>query len=345
MTIVDQSTFLKLPAAEAAKLVREVGPQVCVFAVNGTRRWFLLEHGDNQQDAGRAYIVAAGKRYLELCQMCFDHGLDTLLSPIFGSQHFERNGEYMQKIGVEGLALLATHPDYLSFYQTYKVRVRFYGDYRKQLAGTPYAYLCDLFDNITKFTAHNNRYRLFFGVFANDATESIAELSVQHFRKTGQIPTRNELVELYYGEYVEPASLFIGFSKLRVYDYPLLNLGQENLYFAMAPSLYLNEPQLRSILYDHICLRRNEEQDYAEMSDQNFRLMQNFYRVNREATLGIGTLQGGIWYPNAQIPQQTHISKTIPSEQRQVAKSGTTDNVNHSSNSNMRISEQRIPGK
>jgi tuberculosinol/isotuberculosinol synthase len=329
MTIVNQNTFLELPVAKIAEFVRNTGPQVCVLAVNGTRRWFMMEHEESQQNAEQAYLNTAGKRFVELCKMCFDHGLDTVLSPIFSAGHSTRHGEYMRKIGAEGLALVATHPDYLAFYKEYRVRVRFYGDYRKQLASPALAHLCDAFDEVTRVTASNNRYRLFFGVFANDATESIAELSVRHFQETGQIPTREKLVELYYGEYVEPASLFIGFSKLRVYDYPLLNLGRENLYFTIAPSLYLSELQLRNILYDHICLRRIEREDYNEMTEQNFRLMQNFYRANRETTLGIGTQHDGIWFPNTQFPSQSHALKLNHPAKKPIGRASPGDNLSH----------------
>lgn len=330
MTAMDQNTFLRLPAAEVAKLVRAAEPQVCVFAVNGTRRWFKLEYGDNQQNEEQSYVDAVGKRFIELCKMFFDHGLDTLLSPVFGAQHLARSGAYMQKVGVRGLVHMATHPDFLDFYRKYKIRVRFYGNYRKRLAGTPFADLCDLFDEVSKVTARNDSRRLFYGVFANDATETISQLSIEHFQKTGRPPTREEIVELYYGEYIQPADLFIGFSKLRVYDYPLLNLGREDLYFTIAPSLYLNEPQLRSILYDHIYLRRIENEDYAEMSEENYRLMRDFYLANRETTLGVGALHGGIWVPDPQIPEQLQIVEKGLLNQRQYVKSGSSD-MNRSS--------------
>jgi tuberculosinol/isotuberculosinol synthase len=328
--VISYAEFLHLSSDEVAKLVRAVEPQVCVLAVNGTRRWFRLEYGDNQQNDEQAYVAASGKRYLELCQMCFDHGLDTLISPVFSASHLTRSGSYMQKIGIKGLVHMATHPDFLDFYQGYNIRVRFYGDYRKRLAGTPFADLCDLFDEVTKATAQNSGRRLFFGLFANDATETIGQLSIEFFQKTGRPPTREELVELYYGEHIQPASLFIGFSKLRVYDYPLLNLGQEDLYFTVAPSLYLNEPQLRSILYDHIYLRRIENQDYAEMSEVDFQAMQNFYLAQRENTLGVGTLHGGIWVPDQQIPEPLHMVEKSLLKQRQYEKSGSSD-MNRSS--------------
>ncbi|MGC1375501.1 MAG: hypothetical protein WA821_04725 [Anaerolineales bacterium] len=301
MTIVDQETFLKLPADEVAKLVHAAGPQVCVFPINGTRRWYMLEHAQNVKgDPAQAYMDAMQKRYIELYQMCFEHGLDTLLTPVFGSELLTRGDAYARKMGAEGMARFAEHPEFLSFYQKYDVRVHFYGDYRKLFPGTPFAYLTDLFDDITKQTRHNTSCRLFYGMFANDAVETVATLSVQHFQKIGSIPSRRELVEQYYGEYVDPATLFIGFDKFSVFDYPLLNLGEENLYFTVAPSSYLNDRQLRSILYDHIYLRSAEELDYTKMSKQDFQFMNEFYRENRQNIFGVGEFHGGVWYPRLQ---------------------------------------------
>ena len=303
MNMIDLESFMKLPTIEVAKLVRAAGPQVCVFPINGTRRWFLLEHANEPHDnLPQAYLLALQKRSIEICQLCFSYGLDTLLTPIFGGELLHRGDEYIQ-IAMQGMEQMAAHPDFLAFYEKYQVRVHFYGAYREELAGTPFAYLSNLFDDIGKQTANNHRYRLFYGVFANDATEAIAELTIRHFQKAGDLPLRKELVEAYYGEYVDPATLVIGFDKFSVFDYPLLGLGQEDLYFTVAPSPYLDDHQLRCILYDHIYMRGAEEQDYTKMSKRDLQFMHNFYRSHRATTLGVGTLRGGIWYPGTQVQE------------------------------------------
>lgn len=299
MVTIDRETFLNLPTNEIASLVRAAGPQVCVFPINGTRRWFMLEHGHEiKGDPAQAYIDIASRQHIEVFKLCFDHGIDTLLTPIFGSELIVRGDEYMQKIGADGLTRPAVHPDFLAFYEAYKVRVGFYGDYRKQLTETAFQYIPGLFDEVTKQTAQNGNYRLFYGVFANDATETLAELSIKYFQKTGTVPSRHDLVEQYYGQYVPPATLFIGFDKFSVFDYPMLGLGNENLYFTVAPSLYLGERQLRTILFDHIYARHVEEVDYAKMAKADFQFMSNFYQKNRQNTFGIGELHNEIWYPS-----------------------------------------------
>jgi adenosine tuberculosinyltransferase len=298
--------FLELSSEQIAQIVRSYGSKTCVFPFNGTRRWFLLEHEevlDQYKDPNEAYSDIAGSRYLEMYDLVFKHGLDTLLVPTFGGETvLNRGEEYMQSVGI-GLSRLATHPDFVSFYQEHQVRVRFYGDYRAKLGGTPYAYIVDLFDQITAETQHNNKYRLFYGVFADDYIEPIAKLTIEYFKKTGRPPTKRELIEAYYGEYIEKVDIFIGYEKFTVYDYPLLAWGGESLYFTVAPSLYITKSQLRKLLYDYLYISPVYEIDYLTMPPDDFETMRNFYAINRDAIFGIGEMRNGIWYPKSGVKE------------------------------------------
>ena len=296
-TIPSLEKFLSLPTQEVAKLVRSSGSKVVVFPINGTRRWFMLEYGDQEfEDPIAAYMDIAMGRHIELYKLLFDHGVDTLLTPVIGPEILSTRDGYMQKIGAEGLARIVTHPTFLSFYEEYGVRVRFYGEYRKHLADTSYKHLSDLFDGIADTTGKNNRFRLFFGAFADNlsAITTVAELAVQHYQEHGTVPSREKIVELYYGEYVDKANIFIGFDRLAAFDYPLINWGEEDLYFMVAPSLYLDDKQLREILFDHIYTRRVSEVEYMTQQDNKLEV-KRFYSLNRTLTLGIGELIDGTW--------------------------------------------------
>ncbi|MBN1875441.1 MAG: diterpene synthase [Anaerolineae bacterium] len=296
--------FLDLPTAEIACLVREAGPKVCVFPINGTRRWFMLEH---PQVAGQGnisqYLDITGKRHIELYQLFFEHGVDTLLTPVFGLDLLERGEEYVTAIGIEGLSRLASHPDFLEFYKTYDVQVRFYGDYRKFLQNTPNAHLLDLFDTVTRETHANKSCQLLFGVFAHDAAETIAELSINYYLEHKTYPDKHTLVELYYGGYVPSVNFFIGFDKFSAYDMPLIATGNEDLYFTVAPSPYLNVKQLRTILYDHLYARPEQETDYSAITAELWESIREFYRVNRNMVQGVGQKHplAKFWYPLPQV--------------------------------------------
>jgi len=292
-------TFLRRPAAEIAHTLRESGGRVVCFPINGTRRWFALEHGaEPGGDNVAEYLAISARQHIALYKMMFDHGLDTIIAPMFGGELLSRGDDYVARISVEGLAYLATNTDFLAFYQEYGVRVRFYGDYHRQLAKTPYAHLSTIFDRIAAHTRGHDRFRLFYGVFANDPAERIAELGARHFQKHGRPPERPEIVAAYYGEPVAAVNLFIGFDKFSAFDYPLLNLGEEDLYFTVAPSLYLTERQLREILFDHLYTRRTPEPDYAQLSSEQWNEIKSYYANNAEKTLGVGNLRGGLWHPD-----------------------------------------------
>jgi tuberculosinol/isotuberculosinol synthase len=299
---MDRKTFLGLSTSEIAQLVHEGGLKVCVFPINGTRRWYALEHGDKAEQSAQAYIALAREKHLQICRMIFDHGVETLLTPTFGT-YVQQRGERYMRLFTEYVTQLTAHPDYLSLYNDFDVRVRFYGDYRKHLTDTPYGVVCEQFDSITSKTLHNGQHRLFYGVFAHDAAETAAELAVHYYQLHGRVPNKAELVEMYYGEPVPPVDLFIGFSKFRAFDMPLLTNGRESLYFTVSPSLYFNETQLREILYDFLFARRTRKTDYAALSAQDRVDVKNFYHQNIGRTLGVGTVHSGsgLWYPLPQV--------------------------------------------
>jgi len=289
--------FLNLPTEEVAELVRGDRPKTIVFPFNGTRRWFLLEHGREEHDnPAQAYIDLTSKRYVEMYQMLFDYGLDTVLAPVFGGEILNRGDEYMDEIGA-GMSLLAEHPYFTSFYESYGVQVCFYGDYCKKLSGSKYEHLIDIFDKVHEDTKENNSYRLIYGVFGDTYLETVVEFAIQSHKKTNRIPTKKDVIEHYYGTYIEKADIFIGFEKFNVFDYPLLGWGEESLYYTVAPSLYMSEMQLRNILYDYIYLRPVQDPDYFTMPSEDFETMRQFYEVNRDVTFGVGEMRGGIWYP------------------------------------------------
>lgn len=292
--------FLQLPTPEVAARVRASGPKVCVFPVNGTRRWFMLEHaGQIKGDFFDAYMDASIKNHVELCAMLFDHGVDIVLAPVFGRELMRRGDEYTRRVGIDGLVRTATDESYRQFYEQYRVRVRFYGDYREVLTGTPYEYALSSIVDLVEATKDNTGYRLFFGVFADESTETIARLSVQHYLDHGSIPDKQTLIRQYYGEDLPPVSLFIGFDRFSVFDMPLLATGEEDLYFSVSPSPYMTDHQLRAILYDHLYVRPTPEPDYTQWTESELQWLRQYYRENRDRAFGVGKLKFNLWIPDS----------------------------------------------
>jgi adenosine tuberculosinyltransferase len=296
--MISFENFLQLADHEVAALVRATGQKVCGFPVNGTRRWFMLEHGDEiGSDFFESYMDTSIKNHVELCSMFYEHGIDTILAPVFGRELMQRGDEYTQRVGIDGLVRTATDPNYRRFYEQYGVKVRFYGDYRDVLTGTAYEYALKSIYEVTEITKHNSRFRLFFGVFADEVTQTIARLSVEHYLAHSAVPDKEALIRKYYGEDVTPVNLFIGFDKFSVFDMPLLSSGEEDLYFSLSPSPYMTERQLRSILYDHIYIRHIPAPDYTKLGDDELDWLRNYYRDNKDYAFGVGKLKFNLWIP------------------------------------------------
>jgi adenosine tuberculosinyltransferase len=299
---VEIETFQQLSTCEVAQLVRDADCKVCVFPINGTRRWFILEHphqaADNFVDA---YLQIAGIRHLELYRLLFDHGIHTLLTPIFGPDILERDSDY-QPIIEQGLLWLAQSPEFLAFYDEYDVRVRVYGDVERCLHRSPYASVLKAFEALAERTASHSRHRLFFGIGANDPAEQIAQIGVEYYQQKGVLPDKRAIIESYFGEYVEPVDFFIGFDRLAAFDMPLIATGDEDLYFTVSPSPYMDTKTLRAILYDHLYTRQVSER-YAEFTPEDWQTLTHFYRQNRHHVLGVGrqSARGGVWYPLPQV--------------------------------------------
>ena len=114
----------------------------------------MLEHMPEEvDDFWPTYMDIAGRRHVELYRMMFDHGLKYLLSPIIGPDILGRDEQYIYEMLLPGLAHLVTQPYFLDFYESHKVGVRFYGDYRKYLKPD----LADLLDSITERTQQHTQ--------------------------------------------------------------------------------------------------------------------------------------------------------------------------------------------
>ncbi|HEX5809591.1 MAG TPA: hypothetical protein VFY25_13075 [Anaerolineales bacterium] len=291
--------FLRLRTGEIAELVKATGPKLCVFPVNGTRRWFMLEHAEKiGDDFFESYMDVSIQNHVELCRMLFEHGIDTILAPVFGRELMRRGDEYTRRVGMDGLARTATDPTYRKFFEHYNVRVRFYGDYREILTGTPYEYALRSMYEVTAATRNNTHHRLFFGVFGDEVTETLARLSVEHYLAEGSIPDKRTLIRRYYGEELPPVSLFIGFDKFNVFDMPLLTTGEEDLYFSLSPSPYMTQRQLRAILYDHLYIRPTPEPDYTQLTGAELDWLRDYYRKNKDYAFGVGKLTSRVWIPD-----------------------------------------------
>jgi hypothetical protein len=292
---MDFDSFQNLSRSEVAVEVRRARATVCAFPINGTRRWLLLEH---PHASVTKYIELNGQQHVELYRLLFEHGIDTILAPLYEPVMQKRGEDYQQQVVAQGLATVATHPIFTDFYADQQVQVRFYGNYRRVFPGTVCAHLPDLFDDITRQTRAHQRYRLFYGVSTRTALEDVVELALQRQAGPEARFDRAELIAMYYGEPLPPVNLFITSGKFNVFGMPLLETDDTSLYFTVAPSPFLTERQLRTILYDHLYNRHSSAKaNYSGLTPEAFAEMRAVYDAQRETTLGVGVVRHGTWYP------------------------------------------------
>lgn len=309
MTNEDFAWFQRLGRPEIAAIVRERGPKTAVFAAGGTARWFILNHLDGwpgDMSYWPGYLQQGGRQFLRIAQMFFDHGVRTLFThAIVPGQLEGRDERYVSLALTSGMERLAATPEFLQFYQENGVRVRFFGDYRRELERLECEGTLARFDEVQDRTRTNDRHVLYWGFNSQeDRITPVLELAVEFYQRHGRAPSREEVVRLYYGEAVEPVDIYVGFNRPRTAGLmpPLLE-GHADLYFTVGLSFDFSERQLRSILYDHLFARRGRHRDYAELPASAFAEMRSFYLLNQEGVTGVGRRYepGAIWHPTSQV--------------------------------------------
>jgi hypothetical protein len=264
----------------------------------------MLEHPEKAKgDFLEPYLRISGKRHIELYRLFFEHGITTLLTPLLGPDIFER-GETYRPILEAGLLWFVEDPTFISFCETKKVQVRFYGNVKRCLDTPYFRHILDDYRSLEDRTSsYDPLYRLFIGICANDATEAVAQIGVDFFSKHGRLPNKNEVIEAYYGECLAPVSFFIGFDRLSAFDMPLISTGAEDLYFTVSPSPYLTETTFRAILYDHLFSRTLNDEEYSNISREDWKDLRDLYSENFDHVIGVGRQHksGLFWYPLPQV--------------------------------------------
>jgi len=308
ITQYELDEFLQLPAAQVAELIRGL---TLGFPIDGTRRWFLLHYP--QVWNVNEYKELTGQRYVDEFAMLFDHGVETILVPAFGSELMGRGEDYVRDM-MEGLARLAQHPTFTDFYREYNVRVRFYGDWRRQVHGLPGGDdLAEALDNCAA-TKHAGSRRIFYGLWAEDMLIGIVNDLARTRSGHEQVEfTREAIVTRYYGEYVKPTDIYIGFGRPTVFDVPMLVTSQTDLYYTVVPSLDLDARLFRMMVWDHF-VGRWMQQEWDGLTETDFKALKAFYEVHHDTVLGLGEVDAptGVWHQRGLAPIDKFRREALP---------------------------------
>jgi hypothetical protein len=290
------SQWLDWPTRGVARWVTsQPRPVVMGWPFNGTRRWYLLHRRDNS-DADD-YMKTLIRRQAQQHRSVFAHGVGVIVAPGFGAELLERGSDYTLDV-LGGLLQLADDEIYREMFAR-GVRLRFYGDYEELLDTPSFRPMLRACADLTAATEAGDGPLLMIGLFADAPYRTLTRLSIDFARERGYPPSRQELIEAYYGLPIPDLGLYLGFAQPALFDVPLLATGQEDLYATLTPSPSLTEKQLRGILYDHLVTRRVAEADYEALSEEALEGLAEYNERFHGATLGVGRIDPltGMWIP------------------------------------------------
>lgn len=291
--------FLHQPTEEIRKIVgRKNRPYTGIFIADGNRRLVMAETGLMPQEESfyDSYVKIFTELFRENLSVFFEHGLNTLVFPLFGPSFLERDDMFRQQVVPELVRILFTDKKWLSFYDEYGIRVRTYGNVERLNWEYPEAGLEEVVKDGASHTADHPRHTIYYGFFSDCVFDGLFVSAVHRFMETHRRePTRQEWVQLYYGEPLCTADFLITSTGLGYLGaLPPLLYGKDTLlYTLVAPAIFaLNERTFREILYDMLFENNGAGNGHARASRNDIGELKSYYRKNQHKVLGISKKLG-----------------------------------------------------
>ncbi|KYR01646.1 hypothetical protein DLAC_01649 [Tieghemostelium lacteum] len=320
---MDISEFLKISTQTIKDIVetKKGKNNTIVYAYDGTRRSFLIEEGIKSMGNNHGsstmkidynqYSKVAFKKLLYHLVMMFQHGIQTIVYPMWFCTLEQRGPEYLPKFiqYLWGVVHLLEDESLLRLYESEGIRVIFYGEYRELLLRGNDQALLDKFELIMEKTKQNTKRVVLFGTNIDEPSNTIIKNTLLFYNKYNRQPNKNELIMQYYGVEVEDVSMYIGFDRFSTDGRPILisDKGNEDLYYTVSPHSFLSESQFRKILFDHLYQRTVTNAKEYELTLSDVELMKEFYQINSLSVMGVGAIQSGpnFWHPLPQVQIQS----------------------------------------
>ncbi len=267
-----------------------------VFAPGGTSRWYFLEHGGSDTQAGygaserfRDYGRRALSRIVELVDVMLNDGVGTVLVVGFVPGQDARDENYNRNLSWAFEVLVDEQAQEL--YARYQLSVLFRGGWKSIFDRVGASALPEKCQELERRTASEHPDRSLIWLTSDEAVipDSLIPLVIDSLERTGALPGRAALSTAYYGRDIQQVDILIGNNKPSVEGLapPLLTLG--DAYFTVSPTLYMDRALWRSMLYDHLFARRGNFRDYTKIQPSAMQEMKAYYQANREAVLGLGS--------------------------------------------------------
>jgi undecaprenyl diphosphate synthase len=307
--------FMELSTEKIRGVVNEKGyPKVGVIIPDGTRRSGIIFYNMNpsSKDFEKKLFDKLNSQIIDKIKIIFDHGLDTLFMPGVTHGNFNRTDQYVDTVTKIGLKYIFNDESWLNFYNEYDIKVKIYGDlhFVKKMG---YEYVVDWIRKVEEETKNNTTYKLYHGLACSNSYENfrILDLAIDFFKENNRNPTKEEIIKLYYGEYIGDVDFFIRPTVFRDSDIqpPLISGRKTQFYFPISPIVNFSLEMYREILYDMLFSRvitmSKKQWNAEDLNEKQLKFIRTYYAQNQSSILGIGERVGNLWLPAHQIKKET----------------------------------------
>ena len=307
--------FMQLTTEKIIEIIKAKGfPKVGVVIPDGTRRWGILFHGMNPdfKDFEENLIKKLNNLIIEKTKIIFNYGIETLFMPGVTHGNFLRTNQYVDTVTNIGLKNAFKDKSWLDFYNEFDIKVKIYGDleFVKKMG---FKHIIKWVKEIEELTKENQSHTLYHGLACSNSYENmrIIDMAINFFKEHKRNPSKEELIELYYGEMIEEVDFFIRPTVMRDSDIqpPLISGRKTQLYFPISPILNFTEKMFREILYDILFSRvitMSKKQWKKENLNKNqIQYLKKYYEINGSSIIGIGKKVGNLWIPLPQVKMKS----------------------------------------
>ncbi|KAK5577320.1 hypothetical protein RB653_002261 [Dictyostelium firmibasis] len=303
--------FNQLADNEISEIVKKrlLGVNTIVYAFDGS-----IFSNQNSTDGNNEIVsdsnISFEKLLNDMVMMC-KHGIKTICYPMWNSSidEFKRSSYNLKFLNsLKKFIELFDKESFVKLFKEVGIRINFYGDYKLLLkcGDGVESKLLEKFEMIMKQTKENINHTILIGFNIEQPSETIINTIISYYNSNeNREPTTQDLIEHYYGVFVDPVSLYLGSGRFSTDGRPILisDKGNEDLYYTICPHEFLSTTGFRKVLFDKLFCRSIANAKEYQLKIKDIKLMKEFYLKNCENVMGVGNVNsaGNYWYPDPQV--------------------------------------------
>jgi len=299
---------MALSFEEVARIVEDAGaPKSVVLMLDNIRRTGIIYLGMSPEDPDfeEKVFKLLNEPYIRIIENVYRCGVRCIIIPAMSHDNLRRYERYLKTYFRTALRWILRGEEWLSLYRRMGVKVKIYGDLEffgkvAREVGCPEA--LDWCREVEEETRGNGDRLLLWGMACSASLEAerIVRLGIEFYNQHGRAPTREELIEIYYGERLGYPEIFIRPGEMRDSDcQPPLIGGRSEMYFPVVPLTHMPEGFFKEILYDYLFCRIKTfgKKKYRGAHMEYVDEVRKYYEESGGRIIGIGKRIGDVWVP------------------------------------------------